>query len=187
LLDFNAVVQDNSRVGLLWKTAFEQNSRGFGVQRRVAAAATGGAPGGATGAAGGGGFTDIGFVAAAGNSNQVLSYGFTDGSPAAGFNDYRLVMTDLDGMTRVSEVKRVWIGSAGKIVVFPNPAGDYLNIQAFGAGAVTLYDATGREVGKQDINGGSVMLPMKVLGAGVYYLFVRLKDGTVYRQTVLHE
>ena len=126
-------------------------------------------------------------MAAAGNSNQVLSYGFTDGSPALGFNDYRLLMTDLDGATRVSAVKRVWIGSTGKIVVFPNPVGDYLTIQALGAGVVTLYDATGREVGKQEFNGGSVMVSMKDLVVGVYYLFVRLRDGGVYRQTILHE
>jgi|GEM_PF-1809341 len=184
LFDFSAVVQDNTRVGLLWKTAFEQNSRGFGVQRRVGAA--GGSTGGMAGAAAGG-FVDIGFVAAAGNSNQVLNYGFTDGSPVAGFNDYRLLMTDLDGVVRVSEVKRAWIGSTGKIVVFPNPAGDYLTIQVLGAGVVTMYDATGREVAKQEFNGGSAMLPMKDLVVGVYYLFVRLKDGTVSRQTVLHE
>jgi len=177
LFEFSAVVQDDSRVGLLWKTAFEQNSRGFGVQRRVAAT------GGLTGA---GGFTDIGFVAAAGNSNQVLNYTFMDGAPAVGFNDYRLLMTDLDGVVRVSAVKRVWIGSTGKVVVFPNPAGDFLTIQVLGAGVVTLYDVTGREVGKQEFDGGSVMLPMKDLVVGVYYLFVRLKDGRVYRQTILH-
>jgi hypothetical protein len=176
LFDFSAVVQDNVRVELSWKTAFEQNSRGFAVQRRIAMNAPA-----ATG------FTDIGFVAAAGNSNQVLSYRFTDGAPASGFNDYRLLMTDLDGATRVSEVKRVWIGDVGKIVVYPNPVRDYLTIQAFGTGVVTLYDATGREVGKQDLNGASVMLPMKDCSAGVYYLFVRLKDGSVYRQTILHE
>ncbi len=191
LLDFSAVAQDNSRVGLLWKTALEQNSRGFRVQRSVAATGDVNAPAGGNVPAGlgGTGFTDIGFVSAAGNSNQLLSYSFMDEAPAFGFNDYRLLLTDLDGTTRVSAVRRVWIGGAGKVVVFPNPARDYLTIQAFnaGTGMVTLYDATGREVGKQELNGSSVMVPLTDFSAGVYYLFIRFKDGTVYRQTILHE
>ena len=172
LLDFSAVAEDNSRVGLSWKTASEQNSRGFTIQRSMS----------------GTGFTDIGFVSAAGNSNKLLNYAFTDGSPMPGFNDYRLLLTDLDGKTQVSAVKRVWIGAAGKVVVFPNPARDYLTIQAIaaGVGTVTLYDATGREVGKQEFNGSSVMVPLTGFSAGVYYLFIRFKDGRVYRQTILH-
>ncbi len=50
------------------------------------------------------------------------------------------------------------------------------------------YDATqGVEVGKQELNGSSVMVPLTDFSAGVYYLFIRFKDGTVYRQTILHE
>lgn len=172
LLDFEARAQNNTSVGLSWKTALEQNSRGFRIQRSTAAAD----------------FADIGFVPAAGNSDKPLSYVFTDGSPAPGYNDYRLLMTDLDGTYQASPIRRVWIGASGKITVFPNPAADYLTIEGFttATGMVTLYDATGKEMGKKDFNGSSLTLSLKDYPAGVYYLFIRLKDGSEYRESILH-
>jgi hypothetical protein len=92
-----------------WTTASEQNSSHFIVER----------------SAGLSGFTEIGRVAAAGQSASVLNYSFTDPSPLSGTSYYRLKQVDLDGKFTYSPIRSVTITRTGLVVnVFPNPVKD---------------------------------------------------------------
>ncbi|WP_460561324.1 right-handed parallel beta-helix repeat-containing protein [Ferruginibacter profundus] len=79
LLDFTAAEKAGKNI-LQWKTATESNSDYFSIER----------------SSDGQHFTAIGRVSAAGFSSSELSYNFTDASPIAGVNYYRLVMLDKD-------------------------------------------------------------------------------------------
>ncbi len=79
LTDFSASRRDNASL-LQWKTAQEENTREFLVQR---------SPDGTA-------FGTIGTVSAAGNSSIMLDYSFVDGSPVPGNNYYRLEEVDQD-------------------------------------------------------------------------------------------
>jgi hypothetical protein len=172
LLNFNAVAQNNSSVLLNWQTANEQNSRYFVVQRSRDGIS----------------FDSIGVVAAAGNSTALLNYSLTDPSPFPGYNDYRLMLINLDGSQQLSEVKQVWIGQPTQIVVYPNPAKDFLTIENPGGeeGMVTLYDAAGKVVLRQELTGYGSTLPTGGLAAGVYHLVIVQQDGSQYQQQILH-
>jgi hypothetical protein len=172
LLNFNAVAQNNSSVLLNWQTANEQNSRYFVVQRSRDGIS----------------FDSIGVVMAAGNSTVLLNYSLTDPSPFPGYNDYRLMLMNLDGSQQLSEVKQVWIGQPTQIVVYPNPAKDFLTIENPGGqeGMVTLYDAGGKVVLRQELTGYGSTLPTGGLAAGVYHLVIVQQDGSQYQQQILH-
>jgi hypothetical protein len=172
LLDFNAVAQNNNSVLLTWQTASEQDSRYFVIQR----------------SRDGSQFDSIGVMAAAGNSNALLNYSFTDPSPFPGYNDYRLALINLDGTQQLSGIKRVYIGQPDKIVVFPNPAKDNLTIENPSGlgGKVMLYDAGGRAVLKQMLTGYGSTLFTGGLAAGVYHLVIVQQDGSQYQQQILH-
>jgi hypothetical protein len=95
---FIANKKGNSSV-LQWQTQQEQNSASYIIERSTD----------------GKEFTGIGQVAAAGNSSVVRSYSFTDETPAAGKNYYRLNQVDLDGRSNYSTIKIVDFAASAKL------------------------------------------------------------------------
>lgn len=87
LLDFVGLLKSHNVV-LDWKTSFESNSSGFEIERSYDGAS----------------FTKIGFVKAAGNSNILRRYTFTDREITQVNNYYRLKQVDLDGKFIYSKV-----------------------------------------------------------------------------------
>jgi len=112
LSDFSAAL-DNGSVNLDWTTVLESNSDHFAVERSTDAGAH---------------WSNIGTVAAHGNSSIVLNYSFTDSKAAAGTAEYRLQLVDRDGKYEYSAVKAVRNGLITSVSVYPNPAHDYVNV-----------------------------------------------------------
>lgn len=108
---FNAA-RKNQDVLLTWETATEDNNRGFYVQRNL-----------------GRGWQDLDFVASKagdGNSSSILAYDFTDRNNATkGVTQYRIMQVDIDGKSKLSEVRLVrGLNQGGKAIVYPNPSND---------------------------------------------------------------
>jgi hypothetical protein len=128
-------------------------------------------------------------VAAAGNSVITRDYRFVDGGPVAGYDDYRLAMVDRDGGRQLSVVKRVFIGGAGAIGVYPNPAGDQVTVDlpgVEGVKVIALYDATGALVYRQEMGGYTILLPLRGLPSGLYQLVIEGPNGWQLRREVMH-
>lgn len=173
LLNFNAVVRDDTHVLLTWQTANEQNSRQFIIQRNTGTQV----------------WDSIGALPAAGDSRILRDYSFTDDHPIPGYNNYRLLMTDADNSYKASEIRRVLIGDDTRIKVFPNPAKDQVIIQRMadeGVTTVTLYDAAGRVMVRRVFTGYTFTLSLERLPAGIYHLTMRQSNGEVYQKDILH-
>lgn len=130
---FLAAQQRENVVDLAWATASEKNSSHFIVERSTNALD----------------FTPIGTVAASGNSQYRIDYAFTDPAPMGGLNYYRLQMVDLDGSKEKSDMVAVmFTGDGSRMVAWPNPAQDVLNVSADLRGQTTVQvqvvDALGR-------------------------------------------
>lgn len=97
---------------LRWETAKEQLSSHFEILRSTD----------------GHTFQSIGKVAAAGNSSELKSYGFSDRQPNSGANFYKLMSVDLDGTTAYSQVVMLNRGSEEALKIFPVPVQDKLHI-----------------------------------------------------------
>lgn len=72
-------------------------------------------------------FSDIGVV---NGTNHVLSYAFTDDSPEAGMNYYRLKCIDEEGNTTISKVICVDAEMQKQVLIYPNPATETLHLSS---------------------------------------------------------
>lgn len=144
---------------LKWSTASESNNKGFTVEK----------------SADGLSWSDIGFVAGAGNSNSQRQYVFTDNKPGKGNNYYRLKQTDLDGKQAFSEVRMVSMASRAAVSVYPNPAKGmvYINTEAsHGAMQYQLLSMNGKAVlsGQVNVSNGQQSINIQTVPAGTYLL-----------------
>lgn len=165
LVEFNAVKA--GKVGhLTWSTSSEVNSKEFQVQHSTDNGAT---------------WTQLGLVAAKGNSNVTSNYSLDDVSPVIGKNLYRLNMVDLDGSAMLSPVRWITFGSEELSVLrmYPNPVHGYLGIKGTeSAKQVVVYDVNGKVVLRENVTGSTKDLYMGRLSAGVYQVQLIGANGT---------
>ncbi|MEM1358204.1 MAG: T9SS type A sorting domain-containing protein [Bacteroidota bacterium] len=168
-LFFRAKALPKQRAQLDWRTSTESNNSHFIIERRVEGSDQ---------------FEQVGEVAGAGNAALEQAYVFIDEAPYSGLNYYRLRQTDFDGQESLSNIATVSFQSGEQLVLFPNPATDFLSVQ-LPAGATLLGllnvagQATGVRFSGQD---GQFKANISELPAGVYFLQVQLAD----RRPVTH-
>lgn len=161
LTNFTVWVKDEQAL-LSWQTLSEENSSHFNVQRSF----------------NGKEFLAVGSVAAAGHSNKTISYRFTDGMQSnEGKHFYRVEMVDKDGTKKYSPVRMVTAGKAIDFSFYPNPAKDYVVVDAKDAFLISIVDGNGRTVFSQKTNTDQNILGISQLAAGTYYLVVKDNSG----------
>ncbi len=167
-LTFSGALQSNSTTLLKWNTEHEISTAQFIIQRSTD----------------GINFSNIGTVAASGNSSTVKNYTFTDndaGDQQSLVLYYRLKVTDTNGSFKYSNTISVNLPVAkGAVTISPNPASNEL--KAIVLSPVTanasweIIDNTGRAIitGNTLLKKGDNNLSVKIskLPAGVYYLHI---------------
>ncbi|OQP64553.1 hypothetical protein [Niastella populi] len=154
-------------VGLQWQTATEQHSDHFTVQASYD----------------GSSYRNLGTIKAAGNSETIQTYNFTDEHPFAGTNYYRILQADVDGSVRYSKTIIFNMEHDGQDIIIghpsPNPAGSYVNIIcAKGACEIKLYSADGRQLLTRNLpEAGSYQLQLPPQYQGILILEASLQDG----------
>jgi len=165
LVSFEGEKIDKS-VLLTWQTASELNSNYFIVERSND----------------GVNFENIAVINAAGNSNTLLTYSFTDNSPAIGNNYYRLKQVDVDAQYQYFKTVVVNLsdGSHSVISIYPNPSDINTTIELYESNFQTLYikDATGKTIEEIVSNNlSSLKISTSHLAAGIYYVVGTNVDG----------
>lgn len=173
LVRFDAAKKGGSAL-LTWETAQESGNKGFEIQR----------------GAGNSGWQTIGFVGGQtedGNSSAVLQYSFTDETPLAGKNYYRLKQVDWDGSSAYSRIEVIDFSASGKgLVLYPNPvAGGVITLDLPEGGVleVKIYNLSGNQV--KAFKQMSRMLDVKGLSSGKYILKTVSENGQVYEKTFI--
>ena len=153
------------KVALNWSTAQELDNKGFEILR----------------SADGRNFVKIGWIDGNGNSHSAIKYSFTDASPLAGKNFYRLRQVDIDGNSTHSEIVAVSTGNNTKLSLSPNPVNNilYIEYDVRNTSQLSIMDLQGRVLWKQHGQGTSSLLavPVQPLSKGVYLLEVVDKQG----------
>ncbi|MCO5286340.1 MAG: T9SS type A sorting domain-containing protein [Chitinophagaceae bacterium] len=175
LQSFTGAIHNDYAV-LNWKTASEQNTSYFEVQK---------SSNGSTG------FTSIGRVNAAGNSNTVRDYSLTDNRLAAQ-NYYRLKIVDKDGRYEYSNTLLLRYSGPQKLTVVGNPFRNEIKLHFArvpeGKVKAALFNTSGARVFSEEYAGSDVIsvMPdnMNRLSEGIYILRVSA-DGRVYTERVL--
>jgi hypothetical protein len=176
---FSATKDGDRNARLDWSTSLEINSAYFGIERSTD----------------GKSWESISKVGAAGNSNTEQFYTYTDRDlPLNRSKDqifyYRLMLVDLDGQYKYSDIRGVNFGKAStdKIIsLYPNPAVQMVNLDLSGmdleTGAIYLRvtDMQGRNMIDKTILGNGIE-PIEVtqLPAGTYN--VAVSQGTTLHQ-----
>ncbi|MCB2379701.1 T9SS type A sorting domain-containing protein [Hymenobacter sp. BT635] len=170
LVSFTATERQPGVVTLNWRTASEQNNKGFGVERSFD----------------GKGWQQLAFVEGRGTVSTPSNYTYQDQLDASGgLVYYRLRQVDQDGTTAYSPVASLTRNpdqnQLAKLALAPNPASDYTTLQfsapVTGPLQVSLTDLTGRVLLRQTLTGSAnlqVLLPAS-LPAGTYLVQVEGK------------
>jgi len=147
LLTFNASCQDMGN-RLTWSTASENNSLHFEVQRSRE----------------GSNWENVAVIPAAGFSNQLLNYEFTDGQMNSGLMYYRLNQVDINGDNKIYGPIAVDCenNSNNIALTFPNPS----------KSGFTLV------INQNDLIGNAIVEIRDTKGAMVYSNAVNIEEGT---------
>lgn len=110
LISFNAQINDNNKVDILWATASEKNNDYFEIQRSLNAVE----------------FNKVGLTdskSVNGHSQSQLSYLYEDSAPLNGVSYYRLKQIDFDKSYSYSKVVSINFIKEKNIrfVIYPNP------------------------------------------------------------------
>lgn len=173
LTSFTAA-SENCKVKLNWKTVAEINFDRFEIERSND----------------GTNYTSISTITATGNNSN---YNYTDNTPKEGKNIYRLKMTDIDGKYTYSALKLVTFSCTGNkaIVIYPNPASDYINISISGyTKQITgkLFNAIGQLHKTVILVNGTNNISANGLANGVYNLVIIDEKGNrnYYKVMIQH-
>ena len=155
--------QDDATMLLLWRTATEQHTDHFIVERSN----------------GDNTWTELGVLPSAGHSTSSILYRFVDRTPPEGHVYYRLRMVDLDGSYALSPTVHGFFRSPVP-VVYPNPASGRFHVRA-GDGALLVLDALGRPMRHQVTGrqGDAVQVWLPEAAPGCYTVHVGGPTGRV--------
>lgn len=166
-ISFNANCEGD-KVLLKWKTAQEQNSSRFDIERSVDGIR----------------WTVIGNVPASNNSNTEIGYYFTDNNPPQnGF--YRIAEYDLDGRVQYSNIVRSLCNTTDLFKLWPNPVHEmvFINIlsNSESQAMIKIFDSKGALVKEQKstlLQGNNQLgIDMRSLSNGIYSLSVNWNNG----------
>jgi hypothetical protein len=165
LVNFGAIRKNNSSF-INWTTLSEQNSKGFEIERSMD----------------GRKWSNIGFVKAKsddGNSSLEAAYSFVDSAPLKGDNLYRLKQVDYDGKYQYSSIRQVSFEVSDKIVIYPNPANDYLEITGINnMDEIKLIDRQGNTVKMQKVAEVKNSFSLNGVSSGIYLIHI-ISNGRI--------
>jgi subtilisin-like proprotein convertase family protein len=173
LLSFTGKIV-SSQSQLQWQTVTESNTANFIIEHSID---------GFT-------FNAIGTIAAAGNSNSLKNYGFTHHTPKIGNNYYRLKTIDRDGKFSYSQVVLLNMANRQDIIVYPNPARDYIIIEhprSSVASQIKILDMMGRLVlsTNADKYSSKTRIDLKGLSRGSYKIMWSDGESTANRTLLI--
>jgi hypothetical protein len=157
LLSFTGEKTSGNKNKLQWKTNFEQNNRGYYIER----------------SSNGTDFGEIGFVNGAGNTSSLTDYYFEDNKTGPYDWYYRLRISDMDHHNSISSVVFIKGNESAKWKVWPGLGGEkiylYKGNSQPGTVIFSLFSAAGQQVMSEKITAGYAELNAGRLLPGVYF------------------
>ena len=171
-LDLKATYTPEKLVAVTWSTVSESENAYFAVERSADASS----------------YITLGQVAGKGTISGRQTYSFTDATPIAGWNYYRLRQVDHDGTASYSRAVAVLNENAldQSLTLMPNPATEQVRIKlAEGqtASQATVIGMSGQRVAVPLLNAET--LDITHLPGALYLLEVQTTAGRVVRQRLL--
>jgi hypothetical protein len=171
-LSFDAQATAEQAVRLSWKIDEEKDNQFFAIQHSLD----------------GVNWETIGQVI---SINAPTTYSFLDQQPANGQNYYRLKVIAINNQVRYSKIKVVQFLLDVRYLVYPNPNQGTFNIDFQGLVGerygVEIYDAVGRKVYEQQLNGNKNTLNLQKQATGMYTLKIQVGAQNYYTKVVISQ
>jgi hypothetical protein len=170
-LDMRCARKGAQAVEVRWKTASEEGSQSFYVQRSS-----------------GGAFKDIDSIPAAGYSYEPKSYAYTDRSAPSGTLFYRIRQLDKDGKQSFSDVCATAQATINELRVLNNPADQEFKVwitDALAGAAYRIFNAAGQEVASGNLNNGVTVIPTAALSSGCYSFQILNAENPFFSKVVV--
>lgn len=172
LVSFTGRLEGNYTI-LNWETASEFNNDLFEIERSVDV----------------NDFEKIGTIKGHGNSNIPLAYQFTDQLTTSGTYYYRLKQIDFDGTTSYSNIIAVYFEFDVQMMVYPNPAQDWIIIQAKNAKTsyrIQIFSTSGNLILEELLENrdGQHQVDIRNLPKGVYFVSIYGSERLMTQQFV---
>lgn len=181
MLSFEAV-QDHNNAVLNWRVPGSATLKNFSVERSGDSKT----------------FYTLGNVpehAGTYDDDGNLAYHFTDEKPLNGKNFYRIAQRGADGITDYSTIRLLQWRATESFTLFPNPAGDELNLTIHAATApsvqISVMDIAGklliRETKGLDAGVGKYRLSLAALPAGSYQVIIADQGRVLFHSGVIRK
>lgn len=152
LVSFTAQKTDQGKIRLNWSSDNEINTSHFIIERSND----------------GSSFENIGSVQARGSGSSAYNFFHTIASNTITFY-YRLKMVDMDGKHQYSSIVRISSDMAAlKLLLFPNPATDFITLMSNKAQEAYIINNTGQVIKHIRLVNGSQVINTAALSSGVY-------------------
>jgi len=89
---------------------------------------------------------------------------------------YRLHMLDNSGKSSFSKIVRLTRDAGAKVSVYPNPAEDYIYVDASAKGKIFIYNASGRLMKTEPVQTGMNSINVRSLSAGIYFIRINRSE-----------
>ena len=159
-ISYLAVTVNYKEIKIDWKTAIEQNTSYFIIQHSTDGIS----------------FSDIDTVSAIGIGSN--NYEYIDKNSSDGYNYYRLKSIDKDGSFSHSKtVSANLIRNNTKLILYPNPANDFINIEGSHIFEVQITNIVGnRLVTKSFTDATKPIIKISSLPRGIYSVIITTAD-----------
>jgi hypothetical protein len=154
LISFTAQKTDPGKIRLNWSSENEVNTSNFIIERSID----------------GSSFENVGSVQARGSGSSVYSFINTIVNNSSVVY-YRLKMADMDSKYQYSSIVRISNDMATlKLMLFPNPATDFITLMSSKAQDAFIINNTGQVIKLIRLISGSQVINIAALSPGVYLL-----------------
>ncbi|HEY6505328.1 MAG TPA: T9SS type A sorting domain-containing protein, partial [Chitinophagaceae bacterium] len=168
---FNIKCRGNNVV-VSWKTAQEQNSSHFNIERSTDGIR----------------WTVISNLAAAGNSSDERTYSFTDNNSMQK-SYYRVAQYDIDGRVQYTSILKASCEPGDLLKVWPNPFSEMvfvnINTNSGSQAVIKVFDNKGALVKTQKTmllpGSNQINIDMKKMVSGIYQLAIEWNNGQMKR------
>jgi len=130
-------------------------------------------------------FSDIDYISGAGTTPFENSYSYLDESEYTGVVYFRLKQTDFDGKQSTSPVLAITLPeTAINIIIYPNPASDYINIETKG---ITIKNINIYNSSKQNVyyeNSYDETINISNLPQGTYFMRISTESSVFVKKFI---
>lgn len=173
LTKFEASPVNDTEVALSWQTNGEVDNALFIAERSMDSE----------------NWSEVATLNGAGTTTEPQSYHAVDRSPSQGMNYYRLRTVNTSGEDHYSQIVAINMNEHNeRIVVYPNPAGDWLHFNfgsIKGAMEISFVNELGQVLKTTNTTEALSALEISDLPAGVYAMRVALPNGKTSAQTII--